>query len=146
MENVGALPLQLPDLNGNIFSLSDMRGNVVVVNFWATWCSPCIEEFPSMLKFLKHFNGKVSIVAVSLDEDKDDIINFISAFKGNNVSGLYVLQDKNMSVSKKWGSEKIPESYIFDRNHRLVKKIASSENWAQPMVYNYFENLTKILD
>ena len=141
METGGAPPLELRDINSNSFVLSNLLGKVVVVNFWATWCAPCVEEFPSMLKFLESFRSDVNIVAVSVDKDRQDIVDFLSAFGGIGVKGLYVLQDEDMSIAKSWGTDKIPESYIFDRDHKLVKKVAASENWTQPMVYDFFREI-----
>lgn len=141
METEGAFPIRMSDIGGNPFDLSDLLGSVVIVNFWASWCSPCIDEFPSMLKFLDHFNGEIKIVAVSLDEDKGDIVSFLSAFGGIGVDGLYILQDGDLAVSKVWGTDRIPESYILDRSHKLVKKVASSHDWSEPMVLNYFTEL-----
>ena len=125
METEGAFPIKLPDIDGNPFDLSKHLGSVVIVNFWASWCSPCIDEFPSMIKFLDHFDGEVKIVAVSLDKEKGDIVSFLSAFGGIDVDGLYVLQDSDLAVSKLWGTDRIPESYILDKNHKLVRKLVA---------------------
>ena len=141
METDGAFPIELTDIDGNPFVLSDLLGSAVIVNFWASWCSPCIDEFPSMLKFLEHFNGEIKIVAISIDEEKGDIVDFVNAFGGTGAKGLYVLQDSDLSVSKVWGTDKIPESYILDKSHKLVKKIASSFDWAHPTVLREFQGL-----
>ena len=141
LEEFGASDFQLPDVtNGQLVSLSEFRGSITIVNFWATWCSPCVEEFESMLKLVDRFQGQVKILAISMDENKKDIINFMKAFEVST-SDLIVLHDLGQNLAKKWGTEMLPESYILNRDHKLIKKIASTANWSSPSVFHYFSNL-----
>ncbi len=142
METQGAIDFELKNLAGNPVSLSDYKGYVTVVNFWATWCEPCIEEFPSMIKLLEHFDGQVKMIAIAMDEDKKDVENFINAFQVRN-KDLIVLWNPDQEFAKSWSTVKLPESYILDKEHKLVKKVASSENWATELVFKYFEDLIK---
>ena len=141
LENMGAYDFCLPRVQDDEFiSLSEFRGRITIVNFWATWCEPCVEEFASMLELLDRFQGQVHILAISMDQDKTDILNFLQAFEVNNPY-LDVLHDPVGDLAKKWGTVKLPESYILNADQKLVKKVASSENWASPMVFRYFTGL-----
>ena len=142
METAGAPNFNLPFVESGMFSLDSLKGQVTIVNFWATWCAPCVEEFPSMLKLLEKFPNDVRIVAVTVDEEKNDILSFLKAFSVDHPN-LIVVRDVDRAVTEKWGTIKLPESYILDRDHKLVKKVAKSEDWANPLVFQYFEDIIK---
>ena len=141
LEEFGASDFKLPDVtNGQLTSLSEFRGSITIVNFWATWCSPCAEEFGSMLKLVDKFQGQVKILAISIDENKKDIVNFMKAFEVSTPD-LIVLQDLGQNLAKKWGTKMLPESYILNRDHKLIKKVASTADWSSPSVFHYFSSL-----
>lgn len=142
LETVGAINFQLPRLNGELFELSSLKGKVVLLNFWATWCAPCAEEFPSLLSLAERYKGEVVIVAVTIDENKQDIENFVKAFKGN-AEHLIVVRDVDKKIADSYGTSKLPETYIFNRQFKLARKIASSVNWTSPEAIETFESLLK---
>ncbi len=142
LEEVGASNFSLPSViadDDRLVSLSDLRGTITIVNFWATWCSPCIEEIDSMLKLVDKFQGQVKILAISMDENKSDIIHFMKAFEMD--SSDFIILHGNKQIAESWGTWRLPESYILNREHKLIKKVASTENWATPAVFHYFDQL-----
>src|SRR5689334_17992507 len=94
-------------------TLSDFRGKIVVLNFWATWCPPCVEEMPSLVQLQHRFKDKnVVLLGVSLDVDGDAYHKFL---KDHGVDFLTV-RDPDQKSSSLYGTFKYPETYIIDRN------------------------------
>lgn len=129
-------------LDGKSFSIGDITSPIVIVNFWASWCGPCVEEFPSMLKLVEALKGKVTIVAISMDEDEADLRAFTKIFDVPR-AGFHVLWDKEKKDKPAFGIDKLPESYILGRDRKLIKKVLGIENWATPAAIQYFEDLAK---
>jgi len=108
-------------------SLSHFGGRLLVLNFWATWCQPCIEEVPSLDRFSKEMAGSgVVVVGVSVDRDPKAYQAFLSRA---NVSFL-TARDPGASISSNYGTFKYPESYIIDANGKVVQKIVGETDWA----------------
>lgn len=114
---LGKLPahapdFSLPDHDGKNVSLSSLRGRVVLVNYWATWCSTCEVEMPSMEKLAKQMraqNKPFTLLAVSVDEGWDPVRKFFP-----NGTEMTVLLDKDKQVPGQYGTEKFPESFLVD--------------------------------
>ena len=121
---------QLPDLNDKQLRLSDYRGKVVFLNFWATWCKPCREEMPSMEVLYKNFekDGLV-ILAVSIDRvtTKKDIPPFV---KGLNLT-FPVLVDSWGQTDKRYKLMGVPETYIIDQQGVLREKVIGPRDWTR---------------
>lgn len=127
--------------NGSTLKLSDLKGKVVLLNFWATWCPPCREEIPSMMKLNKFMVGKpFQMVAVSIDEGGKSVID--SFFKETGFS-LPTYQDASGASSKSYGVTGVPESFIIDKQGVLVKKIIGGAAWDSPEVVAFLEGLMK---
>lgn len=141
MEKEGVPNFTLAKLDGAQVSLEQYRGKVVIVNFWASWCNPCVEEFPSMLKLVERFNGDVVVLAVSTDDDRNDIEVFTKAFNLPKPN-FDVLWDQEKSVMKTYGVEKIPESFLVGKDGKLVRKVLGIEDWASEDAIRYFASLT----
>jgi peroxiredoxin len=119
----------LPDLQGEMFRLSQTRGSVVLVNFWATWCAPCIEEMPSLEKLHRTLEDKgLRVVAVSVDDDRD----VIERFRQEHGLTFTILHDEGAEVAHRFQTFKFPETYVIDREGRLVWKIIGPRDWIAP--------------
>lgn len=131
----------LKDLDGRQVRLSDFRGKVVFLNFWATWCPPCREEIPSMVRLNQLMEGKpFQMLAVSIDEGgKDAVDNFLK----NSGTMLPALLDTNQSTSKRYGTTGVPETFILDKKGVIVKKVVGGMDWSDPQVVAFFNEIMK---
>ncbi|GAC1465139.1 MAG: TlpA disulfide reductase family protein [Desulfuromonadaceae bacterium] len=128
-------------VNGSTLKLSDLKGKVVLLNFWATWCPPCREEIPSMMKLNSFMSGKpFQMVAVSIDEGGKPAID--SFFKETGFS-LPTYLDESGGSAKFYGITGVPESFIIDKQGVLVKKIIGGFAWDSPETVSFLEGLMK---
>jgi thiol-disulfide isomerase/thioredoxin len=141
-EKEGIPAIQAVELDGSAFDLSKVKEPVVIINFWASWCNPCVEEFPSMLKLVESLKGQVAIVAVSMDDEEKDLLAFAKLFNVPR-AGFLVAWDKDKKVMADYGVGKLPESYIVGPNRKLVRKVLGIENWASENAIAYFSELAK---
>ncbi len=112
--------------SGRTVTRSDFGGKLLVLNFWATWCPPCIEEMPSLDQFQKQFAGDgVVVLGVSVDQSPGAYRNFLSKV---NVA-FQTARDPESRISTEYGTSKYPETYIINRDGRVVEKIIGPTNW-----------------
>jgi cytochrome c biogenesis protein CcmG, thiol:disulfide interchange protein DsbE len=121
---------------GQTIDLSKLRGRVVVLNLWATWCPPCIEELPSLLALHKAMPD-LAIVAVSIDQDPDVYHRFLIE---HHVDFL-TFRDEDQRVNALYGTAQIPETYVIDRQGILRRKFISAQNWTSPEITGYLSKL-----
>ena len=116
--------------------LSDYRGRVVFLNFWATWCPPCRDEMPSMERLHKLLGGRgLEIVAVDLQEPKDTVQKFV---KDNSLT-FTVLLDAQGAVGGAWGAQSIPTTYLIDRKGRILARSVGGRQWDSADMVALFE-------
>jgi cytochrome c biogenesis protein CcmG/thiol:disulfide interchange protein DsbE len=140
----GAHPAQTgrvaPDFNvsdgATSIHLANYRGKVVLLNFWATWCSPCIQELPSLLD-LHHDDPNLAILAVSIDEDPDAYSEFLS----RRHIDLLTVRDPSESAAKLFHTEQWPETYVIDRQGIIRRKFIGAQDWSSPEVRTYLKGL-----
>ena len=119
-------------------SLNDLRGKVVVLNFWATWCPPCIEEMPSLVQMQQHLKGKgVEVLAVSIDVDESVYHKFL---KDHGVD-LLTVRDPDQKSSNLYGTYKWPETYIIDAKGKVLHKLAEPADWMDPKMTQLIDGL-----
>ena len=131
----------LPDLEGKTLRLSDLRGKVVVLNFWATWCPPCVEEMPGLEKLHRRFRGRpFEVVAVSVDkEGPQKVLEFVKRGKFT----FRVLHDRKNVTEGPFGLRGLPISYVIDSKGSMVAGAIGAKDWASKKAYAYFEDLLK---
>jgi len=134
-----AINFTLKDMQDKNVQLADYAGKVVVLNFWATWCPPCREEVPSMVKLNALMAGKsFQMLCVSIDDGgKADIEAY---FKKAGVT-LPALSDPNSTVAKQYGITGVPETFIIDKKGKIVKKVVGGMDWVAPDVVSFLTNL-----
>ncbi len=142
MELNGIPEIQGKMLDGTPFDSKRIKDKVLIVSFWASWCDPCVKEWPSMLKLVEHFKGKLVLVAISHDYTLEDIDSFLNVVKARKPN-VELLWDKEGVMAKKFGSSILPENYIVARNGKLIRKIVGVEEWYSPDAIAYFADLVK---
>ncbi len=119
-------------------TLSQFRGQVVVLNFWATWCPPCIEETPSLVRMTARMKDKgVVVLAVSIDADDAAYHKFLKDYSVNMVT----VRDESRKASNLYGTFGWPESYIIDRTGVIRRKFIGAVEWTSPEITDYLGKL-----
>jgi cytochrome c biogenesis protein CcmG, thiol:disulfide interchange protein DsbE len=127
-------------LDGKPSRLSYLKGNVVVLNFWATWCPPCVDEAPSLNALQRRIaplGG--TVLGISLDEDQDAYENFLKAYQ----LGFPNYRDPSKKIAMDYGTTMYPETYIIDRQGRLDRKIIGPQDWTSPEMTSYLDSILK---
>jgi peroxiredoxin len=128
---------QLPDASGRMVSLAQQRGHAVLLNFWATWCPPCVDEVPSLEDLARRLDGTdMRMLAVSVDDDWNKIRQFFA--KGSQMG---VLLDTSHDVPKKFGTEKFPETFLIDAAGRIRYYFINKRDWSRPEAVACLESL-----
>jgi peroxiredoxin len=129
----------LPDLTGRPYRLSELRGKVVLLNLWATWCPPCRSEMPSMEALFRRLEHRdFALLAVAEDESGAAAIR---EFVSNNGLSFPVLLDPDATLSPRYGATGYPETFIIDRNGEVVNHTIGPAEWDSPQMVAYFERL-----
>jgi peroxiredoxin len=124
--------------NGRTITASNFGGKVLVLNFWATWCAPCVEEIPSLDAFQKRFaSAGVVVLGISVDKDEKAYRDFLSRAR---VSFL-TARDPDNKINVDYGTLKFPESYIIDSRGKVLRKIISNQDWMNERVIRDMESL-----
>jgi peroxiredoxin len=118
--------IDLLTVDGASFSLQQLRGKVVLVNFWATWCEPCITELPSLQRLRDQLAAKgFEVLAVNYQEGPARINSFIQKL---NLT-LPVVRDTDGSVARSWGARIFPASYLVDRDGNIRHSLSGGADW-----------------
>lgn len=131
----------LSDLNGKSYSLSSLRGKVVIVNFWATWCPPCREEMPSMEQLHRELADEgLVMLAINIEKDGRQTVPQLLA---SNPHSFPILIDDKEEVQKRYGVFKFPESFVIRKDGVIDDKVVGAIDWAHPPTVAYFRKLLR---
>jgi cytochrome c biogenesis protein CcmG, thiol:disulfide interchange protein DsbE len=120
--------------------LSDLRGHVVVLNFWATWCPPCVDETASLNELQRDIQPRGgTVLGVSVDEDENAYENFRARY---NLS-FPTFRDPSRKIPLEYGTTMFPDTYIIDRDGRIDRKIVGPQDWTSADMSAYFDSLLK---
>lgn len=116
--------------------LRDLRGKVVVLNFWATWCPPCVEETPSLNRLEKYIESRNGVVlGVSVDEDPDAYQKFL---KDQGVN-FPTFREPTRKLALEYGTPVYPDTYVIDRHGKIARKFYGPQQWDSPEMLAYFD-------
>ena len=120
-------------------TLRTYRGQVVVLTFWATWCPPCVEETPSLVRMQSMLKSRgVTVLAVSIDADDGAYHKFL---KDYNMNDLVTVRDDARKASTLFGTFGWPETYVIDRNGVIRRKFIGAVDWTSPEITDYLSKL-----
>lgn len=141
MEKSGVPVLSGTDIFGQSFSSSDAKGKILIVNFWASWCAPCIQEVPSLVRLVKEFDGKIKVLAISEDTNTDDIQVFLKSFPDFKSKDISIHWDADHSFMRRFAVQALPESFVIDGQSKVVKKITGTIDWYTDDAKSYLKSI-----
>ncbi|WP_372833525.1 TlpA disulfide reductase family protein [Pontibacterium sp.] len=134
--------LSFPNVENQEISLSEYKGKVVLLNFWATWCPPCVKEMPSMERLHQKFAGQdFEIVAISAGETQAAVESFMMEL--DTELTFPILLDEKGRTFNELGIRGLPMSFLFDRNGKLVRTISGSREWDEQREVKLIESVLK---
>ena len=122
--------------NGQTVSLPNFKGKLLVLNFWASWCPPCVQETPSLSQFAATYAPKgVVVLGISVDKDEKAYRNFIQRFKPN------FLTAREFKIHEDYGTFMYPETYIINSQGKVLHKLAEPVEWMDPRMTQLIDSL-----
>jgi thiol-disulfide isomerase/thioredoxin len=122
---------------GERITPASFGGKLLVLNFWATWCAPCVQEIPSLNIFQQRYAGKgVVVVAISVDKNPDKYKTFLEKIPVSFATA----RDPNADISAQYGTFQYPETYLI-KDGRVLRKYANAEDWTSDQITNYVQGL-----
>ena len=130
----------LKTLDSKSLSLSELQGSYVLVNFWATWCKPCVREIPSLNNLYKKFKGKnFEIIAINVGQNAEVVNNFINS---TSPIDFTILLDENIDLVS-WKVEAIPTTFLVDDKGTIIYKVEGEKHWDSPEFTSFISSFIK---
>jgi cytochrome c biogenesis protein CcmG/thiol:disulfide interchange protein DsbE len=124
--------------NGKTITARDYGGKLLLLNFWATWCPPCVEEVPGLNELARQLGPKgLVILGVSQDKDENAYKQFIARYQ----VGFLTARQPSEDIQLNYGTIQIPESYLINQDGKVVEKFISSQPWASPQMIQHVQSL-----
>jgi cytochrome c biogenesis protein CcmG, thiol:disulfide interchange protein DsbE len=124
--------------SGQTFTVHNFNGKLLLLNFWATWCAPCVEEVPSLNQLARQLGPQgLVVLGVSVDKDPNAYKNFLTHFPVS----FQTARDPDEKVNTKYGTIQFPESYLIDRNGKVIEKFISAQNWSSAEMVQHVQSL-----
>ena len=121
-------PFDIENLNGKKIKISDSKNKILVLNFWATWCPPCIKEIPDLQKLQGDFQNDVEVLFISVDANfKKTVPKFL---KKNKFSGLKVFNDEKLLITKKFEVKIMPTTIVINKDFKEKFRVTGYVEWS----------------
>lgn len=131
--------IPLADTSGQSVELSNLRGKLVLVNLWATWCEPCLREMPSLERLQSRLGERIAVLAVSEDRGGDKIVAPFIAKLGLKSVKIYI--DPKSEVGHAFGARGLPTSFLIDRDGKVLGRVEGAAEWDSPKILSVLETL-----
>ena len=129
----------LIDINDNEKIISSTENKILLLNFWATWCAPCIKEIPELIKLKEKFKKSVEVYFVSVDFNvKKTVPKFL---KKNKLENLLIFNDEKLKISNKFGVKVMPTTVIINQSFEEIAQVKGYVNWLSPEYISFIEKL-----
>ena len=119
--------LELFDMDGKKYVFSSKTNKTLIINFWATWCPPCIKEIPELIELKKKLNNEIEILFVSVDQNATKIVP--KFLKKNNLSDIKVFNDQTLNISQGLDVTVMPTSIVIDKNFEEISRVIGYIDW-----------------
>ena len=131
----------LPDLDGKYVSINDLKGSYVLVNFWATWCKPCVRELPSLNNLHKSFknSNNFKLVAINIGQSKKVVSEFIN--NQSRIDFMVLLYEKIELTD--WEVSAIPTTYLIDDKGTIIYKVEGEREWDSEEFTTFIKSFIK---
>ena len=121
--------IDLIDIDGRQHTLSDYQGNILIINFWGTWCQPCRKEMPALQRAYEQLKkDNISIIAIAMGDSPSDVIQY----RNNNPVDFPLLPDKDNVVSTRWSIPALPTTYILNQSGEVIIRVIGDYEWDNP--------------
>ena len=138
----------LVDTNGNQFLLFDKKlQELQIINFWASWCAPCLKELPALFKLAKEYKNEVRVLAISIDENVMSFNKLVSKLEdkySDTISEIVIARDVDKSIAGIFNTTKVPESFIVQSSGKVTNKAVGYLDWQEVPILNYISENKRI--
>jgi len=131
--------ISLADTSGHSVELSELRGKLVLVNLWATWCEPCLREMPSLERLQSRLGERIAVLAVSEDRGGNKTVEPFIAKLGLKSVKIYI--DPKSEVGHAFGARGLPTSFLIDREGKVLGRVEGAAEWDSPKILGVLEPL-----
>lgn len=128
-------------LDGERFTLSTLSGKPVIVHFWASWCGPCVNEFPKMIRFVEGFKGEIQLVTLSADQSDEDIRAFLKKTNVSHEPFVHFIRDEDGKVAEQYLAKMLPTSVILGKDLKVIKRLPGEVDWEDNELTEVFTKL-----
>lgn len=128
------------DTTGQTHTLTDFKDRIVILNFWASWCAPCIKEFPLLIKAAQNYPDNVTLIALSSDIEESTMNKFIAKYKIPTAHNIHIAFDTNQRITNTYNVTKLPKTFIINQHQEITHHISGAD-WD----YDSLENRIKML-
>jgi cytochrome c biogenesis protein CcmG/thiol:disulfide interchange protein DsbE len=124
--------------SGQTVTVHDFGGKLLLLNFWASWCAPCVEEIPALNELARQLGPKgLVVLGVSVDQDEKALQRFLA----RSPLSFPIARDPDQKINLSYGTFLFPESYLIDRNGKVVEKFINSQPWASPKMIEHVNSM-----